>query len=200
MPFGLALSAASVALLGVASALPASAQGLMPPPTDVESKGVELTVESETTLDLKLIKAMKSKDHTTAVKKLKVALISRPSRTVVVSTFRTTTVRMVWRIKDPGNVAKRIKVCVEVPLTDVDRCKGQRLVNYAKPRGDFSMRRIKGGWEIVTEPYYKNISPASCNYFDYYRPRVTWRLVVVDPRNGGNAASAKRSWTLRCSG
>jgi hypothetical protein len=151
-------------------------------------------------LDSTLIKKLRVRDHTAAVRKIKVKLVSRPSRTLWTSTRYTTNVSMTWVIKDPRNVAKRFRVCVDEPLIDESRCITRDLKTINKPRGDFWVRRIPGGWRVFTAPYYRPRSPAQCYSHEYYRPRVIWTIRVVDPRNGRNAASARFSWTVRCAG
>jgi hypothetical protein len=152
------------------------------------------------TLDTSVIKKLRVRDHTAAVRKIKVKLVSHPSRTLWTSTRYTTDVPMTWVIKDPKKVAKRFRVCVEEPLIDESRCITRDLKTINKPRGDFWVRRISGGWRVFTAPYYRPRSPAQCAGHEYYRPRVIWAIRVVDPRNGRNAASARFSWTVRCAG
>ncbi len=92
------------------------------PPT---VKATDLTwshTPKKRTLDTSVIKKLKVRDHTAAVRKIKVKLVSHPSRTLWTSTRYTTDVPMTWVIKDPRNVAKRFRVCVEEPLIDESRC------------------------------------------------------------------------------
>jgi hypothetical protein len=151
-------------------------------------------------LDGTLISALKSKDHTAAVKKIRISLVSSPSRSVWTSTSRTVNVPMLWRITDPKMVAERIRICVEAVQSDDVRCKTQDLQNYRKSRGDFWMKRLRGGWDVFTAPYYKSRSPYDCSNLEYYRPRIRWTVSVVDPRNGNNAVTGRFGWTVRCSG
>jgi hypothetical protein len=152
------------------------------------------------TLDRKLISSLKSKDHTTAVKKVKIKLVSAPSKTLWTSTRRTVDVPMQWSITDPKKVIKRIRICTEDLIIDDSWCKGQQLRDYRKSRGDFWMKKTKTGWSVFTAPYYKPRSPYQCGYYEYYRPKVRWTVNVVDPRDGDNLVSARFSWTVRCSG
>lgn len=151
-------------------------------------------------LDTHLIRSLKSKDHTAAIRKIRIKLISSPSKTIWTSTSRTVSVPMVFRITDPRHVAKRIRICTELLFEDDYWCKTQVLKNYGKPRGDFIMRKTKSGWDVTTAPYYKPTSPSVCNAREYYRPSVRRYVRVVDPRNGRNLVSAQFGWTVRCSG
>lgn len=151
-------------------------------------------------LDTGIIRSLKSKDHTAAVRKIRIKLISAPSKTIWTSTSKTVSVPMVFRITDPRHVAKRIRVCTELVLEDDYWCKTQVLKNYGKPRGDFGMRKTKSGWDVTTAPYYKPASPSVCNAREYYRPSVRRYVRVVDPRNGRNLVSAQFGWEVRCSG
>lgn len=156
---------------------------------------------SATTLDMRLIGSVKSKDHTTAVKKIRIKLVSSPkSKTVWTSTSRAVNVPMQWAIIDPEHVAKRIRICSELLLTDDSWCKPQELKNYRKPKGDFWMRKTKSGWDVSTAPYYKARSPYECTNHEFYRPKVRWSVRVVDPRNGDDLVSGRFGWTVRCSG
>ena len=151
-------------------------------------------------MDSKLITSLRSKDHTTAVKKIKIKLVSAPSRTLWTSTSRTVTMPMLWAVTDPERVAKRIRICVEDVLVDDYWCKSHELRNYRKERGDFSMKRTKSGWDLLTAPYWKPRSPYQCSNHEFYRPKVRWSVSVVDPRNGDDAVTARFGWTVRCSG
>lgn len=151
-------------------------------------------------LDTRLIKGLRSKDHTEAVKKIRIKLVSAPSKTVWTSTGRTVTVPMLWRIHDPKRAAKRIRICTEVILDDDYWCKTHVLRNFRKPQGDFWMRKTKLGWDIYTAPYYRGVSPYSCSSWEYFRPKVRRYVRVVDPRDGSNLVSARFGWTVRCSG
>ena len=156
--------------------------------------------QAAVTLDTRLIRSLKSKDHTTAVKKIRIRLVSSPSKTVWTSTSRTVDVPMQFEITDPERVAKRIRICTELILTDDYWCKSHELSNYRKPKGDFWMRKTKGGWDVYTAPYYKTRSPFECSNHEFYRPKVRWWVRVVDPRNGDDLVSARFGWTVRCSG
>jgi hypothetical protein len=151
-------------------------------------------------LDATTIKALKTRDHTEAVRKIRVKRLSVPSRTLWTSTYRTVTVPMLWKIIDPKGVAKKFRVCVEIPLTDEDRCKTHRLRRFAKPRGDFWIKPVAKGWQVYTAPVYRASSPAQCRSAEYYRPKVIWSIEAMTPRSGRTAASAQFSWTVRCSG
>lgn len=132
--------------------------------------------------------------------RVKITLISAPARTVWTSTRRTVHVPMTYKIYDPAGVAKRVRVCFEVLHDDDSGCKSHLLRNHAQARGDFSIRRIENGWEVYSAPFYRWISPAQCNSFEYFRPRYRWKVSVVDPRDGDNLAYARFGWTVRCSG
>lgn len=151
-------------------------------------------------LDTRLIQGMRSKDHTVAVKKIKIRLVSAPSKTVWTSTSRTVSVPMTFEITDPKRVAKRIRICTELVYEDDYWCKSQTLKSYSKPGGDFSMTKTAKGWRIHSAPYYKGVSPATCFRWEYYRPKVKRHVWVVDPRNGDDLVSAQFGWTVRCSG
>lgn len=153
-----------------------------------------------TTLDTRFLRGMKSKDHTVAVKKIKIRLVSAPSKTVWTSTSRTVDVPMTFDITDPERVAKKIRICPEVVDSGDYSCKDQKLKNYRKPQGDFAMSKTKTGWRIYTAPYYKGVSPADCIRWEYYRPKVRWHVWVVDPRDDEDLVSARFGWTVRCSG
>lgn len=151
-------------------------------------------------IDTSLIEALKSKDHTAAVKKIRIKLVSAPAKTVWTSTRNRVSIPMQWSVTDPKRVAKRIRVCAEDILLDDDSCGVHNLRNYRTPRGDFWMKRTKAGWAVFTAPYYKKRSRNQCTNHEYYRPKIRWTVSVVDPRNGRNAVTGKFGWTLRCSG
>jgi hypothetical protein len=151
-------------------------------------------------LDLSLISKLRTKDHTEAVKKIRIKLVSKPSRTVWTSTRRSVDIQMLWRISDPERVAKRVRVCFEDVIVDESGCKSHVLRNFRKPRGDFSMKRTAGGWEVLTAPIWRARSPYQCSNHEYYRPRMRWFVSVVDPRDGSDAVTGRFAWTVRCSG
>lgn len=151
-------------------------------------------------LDTRLIKGLKSKDHTEALRKVRINLVSAPSRTVWTSTSRKVDIPMTYEIDDPRRAAKRIRICQELIDEDWSNCKSHLLQNTRTLRGDFAMKRTSFGWRIYTAPFYRPRSPALCFNHEYYRPRVKWKVHVVDPRDGSNLVSAYFRWTVRCSG
>jgi len=187
---------AAVTVSAPSSAAPAPTSSSLPS----SSAGPRSLPSGGQPLDTHLIRSLKSKDHTAAVRKIRIRLISSPSKTIWTSTSRTVSVPMVFRITDPRHVAKRIRICTELLFDDDYWCKTQILKNYGKPRGDFIMRMTKSGWDVTTAPYYKPVSPSVCNAREYYRPGVRRYVRVVDPRNGRNLVTAQFGWTVRCSG
>ena len=185
-----AATALLVAPLGVVTSAQAA------PPASVTTAKPAKATAHQAKLDMKIIKSLKSRDHTTSIGKVKISPLIEPSATVWTSTQHGVDAVLAWEIRDLRNQGDRIRVCSDDPSRRGDECAVYRLAEVRGGRTGIAIQETRSGWNVFVRPSYEPRSSRECRFEGLRGSLVNWTIDVLDGRRV--LASSESSWRLRC--
>lgn len=187
---------ATTTMLGLAPfAFAGQAQAAPPQPTPTTSAGaVSLTPG----LDLTVIRALKSKDHTTAVNRVRIAPFLEPDATVWTSTKWSVTTTLAWNIRDTRDVAERVRICADDPDLRREQCSSYPLKATRGARGPVQVRALPNGWQVLVRPSYDARTKRECRSEHSRGALATWRISLIDTDSARVVGRSATSWRVRC--
>ncbi len=195
--FRLSTAVTAAALSVVPLALGVQAQAVAPQSAPSPDVGVTVSpVSSE--LDLTIIKALKSKDHTTAVGRVRVSTYLEPDATVWTSTKRSVTTSLAWNIRDVRDVAERVRICADDPELRREQCASYPLKATRGSRGPVQIRALSQGWQVLVRPSYDARTLRECRAERSRGGLATWGVTLVDVDAGRVVGRGESSWRVRC--
>lgn len=185
----------ALALVPIATGLQAhaaSSQALSESTSDVS-----LTPASSE-LDLTINRALKSRDHTTAVPRIRISAYLEPDATVWTSTKRSVATALAWNIRDVRDVAERVRICADDPELRREQCASYPLKATRGARGPVQVRALPSGWQVLVRPSYDARTKRECRSEHARGGLATWRISLIDTDTGRIVGRSESSWRVRC--
>ncbi len=187
------VAATALAVAPLAMAMPAQAATSAPVAV---APAAAKAATSAPKLNSKLIKSMKSKDHTIVTGKIKIAPLIEPSATVWTSTRHSVSTVIAWEIRDLAGRGDRVRVCSDDPSITGNDCRIYRLAESRGVRLGVVIQETRTGWNVFARPDYDSRSTRECRSEGIRGDLVTWSIDVI--AGGRIVATSESSWRLRC--
>ena len=195
--FRLSAAATTVAVALVPFALGVQAHATTPRPADAQQAAVSVT-RASSELDLTIVRALKSRDHTTAVPRIRVTAYLEPEATVWTSTKRSVTTSLAWNVRDVRDVAERVRICADDPELRREQCTSYPLKATRGSRGPVQIRALSNGWQVLVRPSYDARTERECKAQRARGALATWRIALIDTGAGKVVGRSESSWRVRC--
>ena len=185
----------ALALVPLATGMQAHATSPQAPP---ESSGDVSVTRSSSELDLSINRALRSRDHTTAVPRIRITAYLEPEATVWTSTKRSVATALAWNIRDVRDVAERVRICADDPELRREQCASYPLKATRGARGPVQVRALPNGWQVLVRPSYDSRTKRQCRSEHSRGALATWRISLIDTDAGRVVGRSESSWRVRC--